>query len=618
MTEINNEPPARLVVNSNLGLTNVVNIEDSKLIICNTLKTCIEMLSAHCGPLARYAMLLNGYTSGEQFEPSVFTRDGIRILSAVEFVSPLERYVQDLLTYIGSRVDNYAKDGTTTSMLIAATFINELLNNNYDHDRSPIEVAREINTFISDLNKDVDLHKCTVDKIAEFIAKHKGIAEVDEGIRMEAASIVAYMQALSSSGGNIQLAECMRTIFASSPSISWDFISYQNNPKESTEPYSVCIPDYDVKFKCSLALANTAIFNKGLGTEYDMENIRCIVYSNGLTQGGIDLVCMIDYMNEYPADQPLLLVSPYIDPELVRTVDKLNQQRTVPISLWQYISDMRIRNNGLDFELRLANAVCGCEPFEARQNLVDKMSDKYTFVAKRVHFFGGYLHIYDTAPVQEGTCIHPYYLDKNKATSYYNDLREAIETQLDLYNNNARSEVQLRNYFVEILNRMACIHRPTLYVGGTVHEQVANADVVQDVLGAIMSSLKHGFYINGVWSFLDDVGGISGSKDTPVYQALHHAVKLVWDSLYQQHKEVDHYYTLDVGSYWNILSDKPAAIDDFIIHADSYAKNNNYPILHPIGIYTELLKRLNELAIRFALTDKIIVRGGVVVPEEEK
>ena len=55
-----------------------------------------------------------------------------------------------------------------------------------------------------------------------------------------------------------------------------------------------------------------------------------------------------------------------------------------------------------------------------------------------------------------------------------------------------------------------------------------------------------------------------------------------------------------------------------IIHADSYAKNNNYPILHPIGIYTELLKRLNELAIRFALTDKIIVRGGVVVPEEEK
>ena len=98
MTEINNEPPARLVVNSNLGLTNVVNIEDSKPIICNTLKTCIEMLSAHCGPLARYAMLLNGYTSGEQFEPSVFTRDGIRILSAVEFVSPLERYVQDLLT----------------------------------------------------------------------------------------------------------------------------------------------------------------------------------------------------------------------------------------------------------------------------------------------------------------------------------------------------------------------------------------------------------------------------------------------------------------------------------------------------------------------------------------
>jgi len=100
MADAQNES-AKLVVNTNLGLTNVISIDDSEDIILETLETCRNILFSHCGPHARYAMLLNGYTAGEKFEPSVFTRDGIRLLSAVEFVSPIERYIQDLITYIG-------------------------------------------------------------------------------------------------------------------------------------------------------------------------------------------------------------------------------------------------------------------------------------------------------------------------------------------------------------------------------------------------------------------------------------------------------------------------------------------------------------------------------------
>ena len=612
MDNANTNEPTRLVVNTNLGLTNVVDIIDSKDIITSTLNKCISILMDHCGPLARYAMLINGYTAGEKFEPSVFTRDGIRILSAVEFVSPIERYIQDLLTYIGGRVDNYAKDGTTTSMLISAIFIRELLSHNYDSSASPIDVINEINEFITKLNDNIEKRKVTVEKLATYISANEKPEEAD---LIKAASLVAYMQALSSSGGNVKLAECMRKIFEASPTISWDFISYQNNPKESDEPYSVCIPEYDVKFKCSLATATIAIFNKALGTEYEMEDVRCIVYSGGLVNGSMDLLCIMQYLTDYPDDKPIMVVSPSIDPCMIRDVDKLNQQRRVPIVLWQYLTDMRIRNSNLDFELRLTNAVCGCEPYEARSNLSDKMSDKYTFVAKRVHFFGGYLHIYDTAPVQEGTCIHPYYSDRTKATSYYNDLKEAIEVQLDLYTKNARSEMQIRNYLVEVLNRMACIHRPTLYVGGTVHDQVANADVVQDVLGAIMSSLKHGFYVNGVWSFLDTVTTLSEKyHDNKIYNALHTAVKAVYHVLYRNDIQ---YMQLDTDNYINVLNGKLSSLNLFTDSVQKYTADNNYPILHPIGIYTELLKRIAELAIRFALTDKIIVRGGVVMPEEE-
>ena len=611
MTDAKQNESAKLVVNTNLGLTNVVSINTSDDIIIDTLDICKGILFSHCGPYARYAMLLNGYTAGEKFEPSVFTRDGIRVLSAVEFVSPIERYIQDLLIYIGGRVDNYAKDGTTTSMLIAADFIQKVLSERYEFiGTSTVEVAKTINDYFTALSKDLDRYKFTVEKVAEFINPDYSEADL-----IKAASAVAYMQALSSSGGNIQLAECVREIFASSPKMAWDFISYQNNPKESDVPYSVFVPEYDIKFKASLATASSNIFNKALGTEYEAEDVRCIIVSNGILPEAFNTIEMMQYVNSYPADQPLMVVSPSIDPNIIREIDKLNHQRVVPIAVWQYMTDMRIRNTGLDFELRIANAICGCTPYEYRTDVSEKMSDKYTFVAKRVHFFGGYIHIYDTAPKQEGTCLHPYYIDKNKATAYYNDLREAIEVQLDLYDNNARSDTQMRGYLVETLNKLACVHRPTLYVGGTIHDQVANADVVQDVLGAIMSSLKHGFCVNGVWSFFDIVRTVDADRDNVVHKCLCKAIDSVWKHLYKKSTEL---YQLDVGSYWNILHNEPSNVEFFVADMDKFAKDNNYPILHPVGIYTELLKRMNELAIKFMLTERIIIRGGVVMPEDKK
>lgn len=610
MADAQNES-AKLVVNTNLGLTNVISIDDSEDIILETLETCRNILFSHCGPHARYAMLLNGYTAGEKFEPSVFTRDGIRLLSAVEFVSPIERYIQDLITYIGGRVDNFAKDGTTTSMLITAKFIQEVLSDRYEFDGvSTVDVTRYINEYFTDLNKDINKYKCTVEKIAELINRDYSEADL-----IKAASMVAYMQALSSSGGNIQLAECVREIFASSPKMAWDFISYQNNPKESDVPYSVYTPEYDIKFKASLATASSTIFNKALGSEYEYEDVRCIIDIDGLVPMAFNTIQTMQYITDYPIDKPLMIVVPSVDPSIVRDIDKLNHTRVVPIALWQYMSDMRIRNSGLDFELQIANAICGCTPYKFREDTSANMSDAYTFVAKRVHFFGGYIHIYDTAPKLEDSCLHPYYVDKTKATKYYNDLREAIEVQLDLHDNNARSDTQMRGYLVETLNRLACVHRPTLYVGGTVHDQVANADVVQDVLGAIMSSLKHGFFVNGVWSFFDITRTLSNHRNDVVQECLCNAIRTVWDHLYNKSTDL---YQLDKGSYWNILNDKPSNVEFFIKDMDGYAKENNYPILHPVGIYTELLKRMNELAIRFMLTDKIIVRGGVVMPEDKQ
>ena len=101
----------------------------------------------------------------------------------------------------------------------------------------------------------------------------------------------------------------------------------------------------------------------------------------------------MQYVSNYPADKPLMIVSPSIDPNIIREIDKLNRQRTVPIAIWQYMSDMRVRNSGLDFELRITNAICGCTPYEYRTDISEKMSDKYTFVAKSTFLRWIYTHL---------------------------------------------------------------------------------------------------------------------------------------------------------------------------------------------------------------------------------
>ena len=88
----------RAIVDTNLDLTNIVDLTDekSRKLVRESLEKCVKILEAHCGPHAGYAMLVNNYRASAIFEPNVFTRDGIKTLTAVEFMSPLQKYIQEL------------------------------------------------------------------------------------------------------------------------------------------------------------------------------------------------------------------------------------------------------------------------------------------------------------------------------------------------------------------------------------------------------------------------------------------------------------------------------------------------------------------------------------------
>ena len=121
------DPSARRIVNTFEGTTNVFTIDEQRKTILDALDMCIRSLERHFGPTSGYSMHVDANGVSTTMSPHVFTRDGIKTLSLIEYLSPIQTYFKNLICYIGDRVDSIAKDGTTTAMLFSAYFLQHIL-----------------------------------------------------------------------------------------------------------------------------------------------------------------------------------------------------------------------------------------------------------------------------------------------------------------------------------------------------------------------------------------------------------------------------------------------------------------------------------------------------------
>ena len=641
------DPSMRAVINTNFDTSNIVSMEKSLPQIHSTLKRCQSILKDHCGPQSGYAMLVNNMSAGINFEPNVFTRDGIKILDSVEFLSPLERYIKDLLTYVGARVDNNAKDGTTTSMLFSALFLDEVLDSTdklKDLKLSFFQMNRCIEATFSTILQEIENYTYSIKKIAD-----KSEDEITEGEKVKIAGQIAFMQALSSSGGNVELALAMKEIFEKSPSVAWEFITSHNSIKETGKSFEVETTPYDTHFKCITSQAN--VLNSALSTEYEEENVTCMIISSMLSAGSFKTDQVLQYIRNFDTDKPLAIFAQYVDASFQSELAKINQTRNKFISVWCYSAETRVASMNYPYELMIAAAIAGAKPFDM-DNESDVLTYEHVFVADKLHWHDSFMDFYGIVKTDEST-LHPFYADPSKATQFYKDTREAIEKQLTLYKDGHKPDGRMYGLFMEMLNKLACIHRPTLRLGGPVHEQVANNDVVQDVQGAIMSSLKHGFLINGPLSIChaiyktydkykeasSSVTGIAKNMNIfsliilkDMYKSISEILKTVyslpsvsWEEIIPS--DVCNKMMENSDIYRNVLDSKTRSFTDFISILKEVKDISNtseeglelgvtYPVLQPLAITTELLKRVQELLMKFINTNKIVVYGGVVVNEE--
>lgn len=630
----------RQIINAHFDTTNIIPIDETKQRILDTLETCASALFDHCGPNSGYAMLVEDKGIDLSFSPNQFTRDGIRILSAIEYVSPFERYFKDILTYVGTRVDDAAKDGTTTAMLLSALFLIELLN-----DRDNLR-ACALTMYQTNL-----VMKALFDKILRELEDYTGDLkkytdnEEDERRMMECAGEIAYCQAMSSSGGNIDLAKAMREIFRQSPPSTWEFMDYYTSKKETGDAFTVEIDDFDAKIRCITGSAYA--LNYAFGTEYLEEDVTCVVHTEALMQHDFFANAIMDYVESIPADTPVSILAPMVDGMFTMRIEELNKSRAKPILIWQFSPEEQIAGVNYPWELMILMAKAGVSPCHLLNS--HSFDPKASVFTAKIHWKDTYMHFYGSTSFDfeydTDSVLHPMYQKPEHATKFYTQCIDTLNGLIEEYKEGHRPDGRLYSHFMRMLNSLICVRRPKLRLGGPVHEQIANMDVVQDVQGAIMSTLQHGFLTNGVVSLMFAVyetlsqlhvedGEYTAPQAYAIYltSALMKAITRLVTHLYPDHgldaeENVELFSALHRGSAWDYLNalmgdHEIYKLYDYISEIDSTDVDEqdnqliNYPPIQPVMIYKELFKRMQELLLKVICTDKAVVYGGVMVKED--
>lgn len=624
------DQPSRAIINSAYDITNVVPIEAEADRICRTLDTCIAVLEHSCGIRSSFSMQVKHESIGLTFDPDVFTRDGISILKFMEFASPLEKYIKNLLTYIGDRVDFVAKDGTTTSMLTAARVIRHYIQNIIDHNSltagktiyARAEEAADFRHRLTEGLKQITYYGDILDE-----------SKYTEAEAMEIAGKIAFMQALSASGGNLQLANAMRDIFRQSPRRIWKFFKPERSIRETDTPYTVINPQYDSRITCSASLADQ--YSKVLNTEWEGNNVAFYFFSDNLESNAWAAAVFTNELDQVPQDRPVAVLGLTFAPNVISKCRDLNLSRAPEnkITLWSHPAVTQVGTRSWDWKIQVLAAQLGAVPVDvaiARNLPIEPVT------VTKARWYSGAMHIYDSIPRDENTCLHKWAVHPELASQYFEEVRSTCQEQIDLYKSQHRLDGKALEYFEKAMNDLLTVRRPTLMLGGTTHEQVANVDVVQDVAGSIMNILSHGFVLGNtpvaaalkkLNQDVDDTS-LTGVVLQTLREVANRTIALADPTAMNCMLTADTELEPDVycycsdrnGSGWAKFNEYWDKLQRYFNGEEELRQEirTTYPPLQPVSMYSELFKRIDELVWKFVNSSQIIVSGALLVNEDAK
>ena len=135
-----------------------------------TLNVISEALCKSFGPKGSSTAFVKNLDAKGVNVVSEHTKDGHTIVSNIQFIHPIERSVQEILTDLTRYVVKEVGDGTTSAIILCKTVFDKLCDMNVIIENSPADTLNRINAVIKEVSDRILLkgRECTVDDIYDI------------------------------------------------------------------------------------------------------------------------------------------------------------------------------------------------------------------------------------------------------------------------------------------------------------------------------------------------------------------------------------------------------------------------------------------------------------------
>lgn len=597
-----------VMVDDNVGLTNRVEKQSIDTVLTDTFQDIARVLLDHCGPYGQFAMLAR---TGAQVAEPVFTKDGIGIVRAMQYASPIQEFIRNTMAYMGSRIETAAGDGTTSSMVLLAKGIVKLRDqlSKIKHKYTFSELQGVYAEFVDRISEYIDHNSFHIDRFPRCDDRKRLIWNV------------AYSQAWTSTHGNRSLSKAIADLFANNPKEAWDYLSIEKSKIENNQPYFTEIDNSQYSIQ-NITVWPESAKTEDLGIARRRENARVILSSVAPghdTVEGEELLKRIDEALE-TKEQLTIICYRGIDSQTQSMLnDKFRQHSEHDVCLF-LINDDDPRLNDITCMKVLANQM----EVLVERNLSYKYEKGDLSITSGLYELG------------ENDIVNPY-LGKDT----HKPLNDLVY-HLDKVINQIKNEVSNRRLNDEIRRlkkfrlKLTVAKRSYFKIGGAAYDNAAAVDIVLDAILATKHTLEHGFGYGGNRMLYLALGmyshwlaevEVQDTANPYIYLEIA-LVNTFVDSIYEMHSHMlnnllnkkvrkipDTYFTKSVDL--THLEQNESIEHNTLMHGFSIEALRNEDqvkspiIIQPIETDIEFIKRFGELALKFVYTNRIIVDGGM-------
>ena len=610
LNDINTQPPqtngvpivGRPIINANIGVTNRIEAIDIQSIMMDTFDDIANVLSDHCGPYGQFAMIVN--PANKVAEP-VFTKDGIGIVRAMEYMSPMQEFVRTTLAYIGSRVETAAGDGTTSSMIICATGLKHLLK-----FLTTTDIAYSYNHMMGVYRHFADSIGTLLEGSGQYNIERLCDGKTEEECK-KIIYRVAYSQAYTSSHGNKKLSDAVAKLFSETPKEAWNYLYIDKCKYESDNLYEVAVDE------SQYTVNNTHPYPSGkltedMGTSRKRHNARIVLSGicPAIDEGYIDGHLLYEDIKQSIINDNHPSVA-YICP------------RDIDTNTMNHLNDLFKKYPNNDVVLffieapdpRLNDIIC-----------MKTLNNNFSIVSE---FIGDYSYSGGDLKIESGLYDNPTGSKLNPMVGNidYPNLNQMLDN-IDRIIKQIKSQVANRTLNSDIANlqklrlKLMVSKRTYFLIGGSAYDNAAAVDVVIDAIVAVKHTLTKGFGLAGnktLYKILSSKEMCIEDNDSSnilfkeYCRAFLEGILAVFHAASKWHNEdikFDPNVSVDLARY----TGKSVTIESLTENLD--VDNFEVPIIQPISADIELIRRFGELSLKFVRTARIIAPGGLVSKEE--